>query len=156
MIEVGVARDGIEEDAPPSAPWIEEIVLRAVRAGGGPGAGEVSVLLTKDEQIKELNLRYRGQDKPTDVLSFALEEESSLQLPPGCPRQLGEVILSLDTIARQAHEHGQSVAQECAWALCHGVLHLLGYDHRTDEEEEEMRSKEQEVLCGLAETVKVW
>ena len=57
---------------------------------------------------------------------------------------------------RQAGEHDRPVAAECAWALCHGVLHLLGYDHRTDEEELEMRGREQEVLQGLGEAATRW
>ena len=106
--------------------------------------------------MRELNRDYRGKDKPTDVLSFAFEEGEALLLPPGAPRMLGDVILSLPTIRRQASTHGQTYARECAWALCHGTLHLLGYDHETDSEEEAMRGVESRVLGGLGEEFLSW
>jgi probable rRNA maturation factor len=156
VTEVSVARDGVDEGEPPSALWVERIVHRTLEVAGCEDACEVSVLLTNDSRIHELNRDYRGMDKPTDVLSFALEEEDTVVLPPGFPRMLGDVIVSLDTVRRQAAEHGKGVADECAWALCHGVLHLLGFDHGTDQEEEIMRAKEREVLQGLGEAAGRW
>ena len=156
MTEVSVAREGVDDGEPPSTLWVESVVHRTLVAVGCQDPCEVSVLLTNDARIHELNRDYRGQDKPTDVLSFALEEDDTIILPPGFPRMLGDVIVSLDTVKRQAAKHGKGVPDECAWALCHGVLHLLGFDHQTDEQETEMRAKEREVLDGLGEVVSRW
>lgn len=156
MIEISVAHEGVEEGEPPSTRWVEMVIHRTLQVAGLDEPCEVSVLLTNDARIHELNRDYRGMDKPTDVLSFALEEDETVVLPPGFPRLLGDVIVSLDTIRRQAAEHAKTPAQECAWALCHGVLHLLGYDHQTDEEEDEMRGREQEVLASLGEAAGRW
>ena len=156
MTEVCISREGVEEEEPPSTPWVEAIVHKTLELADCHEDCEVSVLLTNDARIHELNRDYRGYDKPTDVLSFALEEDESVVLPPGFPRMLGDVVVSLQTVARQAVEHSRPVSHECAWALCHGVLHLLGYDHQTDEEEAEMRSKEQQVLAALREALDRW
>lgn len=156
MTEVSVARDGVDEGEPPSTPWVERVVHKTLEVAGCQDPCEVSVLITNDVKIHELNRDYRGFDKPTDVLSFALEEDSTVVLPPGFPRMLGDVIVSLDTIRRQAEQHQKAVADECAWALCHGVLHLLGYDHQTDQQEQAMRAKEREVLEGLGEAAGRW
>lgn len=156
MTEICVSRDGVEEEEPPSTPWVERVIHKTLEVAGCREACEVSVLLTNDLKIHELNRDYRGFDKPTDVLSFALEEDETVALPPGFPRMLGDVVVSLETVARQAGEHERPVSQECAWALCHGVLHLLGYDHQTDEQESVMRGKEREVLEGLGEVVGGW
>jgi probable rRNA maturation factor len=153
---IDVARDGIDEGEPPSSPWVERVVHKTLEVAGCQDPCEISILLTNDARIQELNRDYRGLNKPTDVLSFALEEDQTVVLPPGFPRLLGDVIVSLDTVGRQALEHQKSVPHECAWALCHGVLHLLGYDHESDDEELAMRAKEQEVLDGLGEAVGRW
>jgi probable rRNA maturation factor len=155
-VSVDVARDGVDEGEPPSTGWVEAVVCTTLRVAGFEEAGEVSVLLTNDPKIQELNRDYRGLDKPTDVLSFAFEEETDMVMPPGFPRMLGDVIVSLDTIRRQAEQNQKTVAAECAWAISHGVLHLLGYDHRTDEEEQVMRACDGEVLRSLGGTVERW
>ncbi len=156
MREVFIDRDGVEEDEPPSTPWVEAVVHKTLELADVNEACEVSVLLANDAKIHELNRDYRGFDKPTDVLSFALEEDQTVVLPPGFPRMLGDVIVSLETVTRQARENQRPVSHECAWALCHGVLHLLGYDHQTDDEDAEMRAKEQQVLEGLGEALNSW
>lgn len=156
MTEVSVSRDGVDDGEPPSSEWIEQIVCTTLEVGGCQEPCEVSVLVTNDARIQELNRQYRRIDKPTDVLSFALEEDSSVVLPPGFPRMLGDVIVSLETVSRQAQEHHGTPPKECAWALCHGVLHLLGYDHETDEQEARMRAQEQAVLTQLGESFLRW
>jgi rRNA maturation RNase YbeY len=97
---------------------------------------ELSVLLTGDLHIKQLNANYRYLIRPTDVLSFAPDSdaEASIVLGPGEYRPpdailLGDVVISLETAARQAREMGQSVGRRLRTLLVHGVLHLLGYDH---------------------------
>ena len=89
---------------------------------------ELSVLLTDDETIRRLNRRYRHTDRPTDVLSFHFD--SSLT-PPSLngPRLLGDIVISLDTAARQASGRRRPLLAELRWLLAHGILHLLGFDH---------------------------
>lgn len=156
MIEVNVSRDGVEDDEPPSCDWLQEIVQRTLSAANIEQSCEVSVLLTEDERMRELNREYRGKDKPTDVLSFAFEEDDTVKLPPGVPRMLGDVVLSLETVKRQAEENSRTYPQETAWALCHGVLHLVGFDHQDDEQEAQMRAMEKHVLETLGSEFMVW
>lgn len=156
MIDVKVSRDGVDDDEPPSSDWVERVVKQALSTAEVEDSCEVSVLLTDDPTIQQLNRDYRGFDKPTDVLSFAFEEDDTVKLPPGVPRMLGDVIVSLETVARQAAQNSHATSRETAWALCHGVLHLVGYDHQTDEEEASMRSLEGSVLKGLGEGFYSW
>ena len=98
---------------------------------------ELSILLTDDTFITSLNATHRGKDGPTDVLSFAQEEGES---SPGEqePALLGDVVISLDTAERQARARRHSLLEEVTFLLAHGILHLIGYDHQTDEEEAAM------------------
>src|SRR5580658_9920053 len=89
-------------------------------------AGDVSVLLTGDEQLRALNLQFRGMDKPTDVLSFpALPEAAN-------GGQGGDLAISLETASVQALHHGHSLQTEIKILILHGLLHLAGYDHERD------------------------
>src|SRR5690606_37624801 len=85
--------------------------------------------------IHELNRDYRKRDKPTDVLSFAMQEGEGGDLQPDL---LGDVVISVDTARSQAAERGWAIASEIRFLLTHGLLHLLGYDHRTRDEERRM------------------
>ena len=97
---------------------------------------DIELILTTDEEIQELNKTYRKLDKPTDVLSFPLEDM------PGMP--LGSIVISLDTAKRVANELSHSIEDEIKLLFIHGLLHLLGYDHETDNGE--MREKEKEII----------
>lgn len=108
--------------------------------------GELSVVLCDDAFIHPLNRDWRGKDKPTDVLSFAQREGD--EADPDDP-VLGDVIISVETAARQAGERGHSLGHELRVLLVHGVLHLLGYDHEVDEEAEEMEALERDLLGEL-------
>ena len=99
---------------------------------------ELSILLCDDATIHELNRDYRNKDRPTDVLAFAMREGEGGELHPSL---LGDVVISIETARRQAREHGRSIAAEVTQLLAHGLLHLLGYDHRTDEEDRVMRAR---------------
>ena len=105
---------------------------------------EVSVTFTDNEKIRELNAQYRSIDRATDVLSFPLfdedfEDEEELAL--------GDVVLSLEKALEQAKEYGQSFEREVAFLVVHSVLHLLGYDHETSEEDEkEMFFRQEEIM----------
>ena len=134
-------------------PFLRRAVTLAVRAGGEAGPAEVSLTLTDDARVQELNRDYRGQDRPTDVLSFSLlEGEAPAPTPPGEPRLLGDVVLSLDTAERQAVENGVSLRREVAWLISHGVLHLLGFDHPDARRRARMKAREDQVLAALEET----
>ncbi len=97
-----------------------------------------------------LNLQYRGYDKPTDVLSFAQRDSVADAPPPpslpGEPDPLGDVIISVETAARQAEQHKVPLEKELALLTVHGILHLLGYTDDTEEGAEEMRVREREIL----------
>ncbi len=97
---------------------------------------ELSVLLCDDQQIHALNRDYRGKDRPTDVLAFALQEGEALR---GQEHMLGDIVISVQTARRQAREKGHSIRYEITFLLAHGLLHLLGYDHQTDAEERKMQ-----------------
>jgi probable rRNA maturation factor len=105
---------------------------------------ELSVLLTGDDQIQELNRLYRKKNKPTDVLAFPQDEA-----PRGAPRLLGDVIVSIPTARAQAHTANRAVIDEVTMLLAHGLLHLLGWDHDTDRKEHAM-TRETDRLCVLA------
>jgi probable rRNA maturation factor len=103
-----------------------KVAQGALKVGNGPSGAEVSVVYTRDEEMQELNEKYRRMAHPTDVLAFALTEGDG-PLPRG--GMLGDVVISLDMAGRQAQKLGHSLRHEIAILLIHGVLHLLGYDH---------------------------
>lgn len=111
------------------------------------GDCQLSVAVTTDAEIRALNRRYASEDKPTDVLAFSQEEGEALVPAPDELRQLGDVVISLETAERQASEAGHDLDAEMAHLLAHGVLHLLGYDHAAPDEEREMREHERAVLA---------
>lgn len=111
---------------------------------------EVSVMFTDDESIRKLNFEYRDKDAATDVLSFALNEGDEPDIVDGPEEMLlGDIIISLETASRQAEEYGHSMDRELAYLLVHGMLHLLGYDHMTEEDRTEMRFEEERILSKL-------
>jgi len=132
--------------------WLRRLVQGALAAHGAGPDVELSLLVTDDATVRELNSRYREQDRATDVLSFALEADSGRDaaggfvMPPGERVHLGEVIVSYPRAAAQAAERGRPVEDELALLVVHGVLHLLGYDHDRPAREREMRSLERRVL----------
>ena len=134
------------------APGTLERVARAALEAEDVQAAELGILVTDDATVHDLNRRYAGEDKPTDVLSFSLREGEEFVLPQEGPdetERLGEVIISLDTAKRQAEEAGRALEAEVAHLLVHGILHLLGYDHAEPEEEREMRGREEAILAGV-------
>ena len=110
---------------------------------------EVDITIVDDEEIHMLNRDYRNVDRPTDVLSFALDEESEEEPELlGGPEEhlLGDIIISAETASRQAEEFGHGLEREIVYLAVHGLLHPLGYDHMTDEDKAVMRAKEEEAL----------
>ncbi len=124
------------------------LVRRTLASEGAPPPLVLSVAITNDATVRKLNRRYRGEDAPTDVLSFGLDSRERFVSAAGAP-QLGDVVISYPTAQRQARTAGHSLDNELAHLLVHGVLHLLGYDHETPREATAMRARE-EALLGRA------
>jgi probable rRNA maturation factor len=109
------------------------------------GACQLSIVMTDDEQIQALNRDFAGDDYATDVLAFSLTEGEEFARPDEIER-IGEVVISMETAARQADDAGIGTDQEIAHLVVHGVLHLLGYDHLAAQDEAAMRGREQKIL----------
>lgn len=141
------------------AEWITRLeqLLELAGSAEGIGEGEVALTFVDDARIHELNLQYRGIDRPTDVLSFAMQEDGegesdivfevedeSEELP--FPDMLGDIIISVEKAASQAEEYGHSLEREIGFLFVHGFLHLIGYDHEDAEAEAVMTAKQETVL----------
>jgi probable rRNA maturation factor len=129
-------------------------VERALVVEDVPTNIEISLVITSQERIQELNREYRGRDRPTDVLSFSLtehkeEEEDTFIGPPDGLIHLGEVIISYPQAVIQARDRGHSIKREMGILIVHGVLHILGYDHEKHQMEPVMKAREKEVLAEL-------
>ena len=114
---------------------------------------EMDISIVNNQEIHQLNLDYRGIDRPTDVLSFALEEQADeadifdmLLKENGVRRHLGDLIISYEKVQEQAEDYKHSIERELGFLVVHGFLHLNGYDHQTVEEEAKMFSIQEEVL----------
>ena len=105
-----------------------------------------NLIIVDNEYIHELNRNYRGIDRETDVITFALEDEDSLIVPLEEGRNLGDIYISIDKAIKQAEEYGHELLRELSFLAVHGFYHLLGYDHMTPEEEKIMFKKQEEVL----------
>ena len=102
-----------------------------------------SIIIVDNEKIHEINKEYRNVDRPTDVISFALEENEDYEVKE---RLLGDIYISIDKVYEQAKEYGHSVKRELFFLVTHGFLHLLGYDHMKKEDEEIMFPLQEEIL----------
>nr|WP_239549204.1 rRNA maturation RNase YbeY [Scopulibacillus daqui] len=111
---------------------------------------ELSVTFVDNKRIQEINAEYRHKDQPTDVISFALEEQGENEVniidEGTAPRVLGDIIVSLPKAHEQAEYYGHSFQRELGFLVVHGFLHLLGYDHMTEEDEKEMFSLQDDIL----------
>lgn len=145
-VSVLVSRAGVGK-SPIGSAAVARRVRRMLLAMRLPGA-EVSVLLCDDPTIHRLNLAHRRKDKPTDVLAFALREAGEV---PGQAHMLGDIVISLDTARKQADAHGRALWDEVTMLLAHGLLHLLGFDHRTRGEERRMTART-DALCAVTRT----
>lgn len=103
-------------------------------------------MFTDDKFIRSLNNKYRGIDKPTDVLSFSLKEGAVKSPEVESDKLLGDIIISVETAQRQADTLNYSIEKELTVLLIHGLLHLTGYDHKKDKDYKNMREKESEIL----------
>lgn len=109
---------------------------------------EVSLSIVDEDSIHRLNKEYRNVDRPTDVLSFPMDEEGFDK--EGNPLfLLGDIVICLDVARKQAEDFGHSLEREMMYLICHSTLHLLGYDHIEEDDKKLMRSKEKEVMKNL-------
>ena len=142
MIEVE-----IEDDAWRAAlPAAQALAVRAAeaalsRAQDDLAVADVVILLADDEVVRDLNARFRGQDRPTNVLSFPA--------PPNPEGHLGDIALAFGVCAREAEAQGKGIGDHLQHLVAHGALHLLGYDHTDDADAEEMEGLERVILAGL-------
>ncbi len=148
----------------PSIDWCASAIRHGLAQALTPDAlGQVSLLITDDETVRDLNRAYRGLDQTTDVLSFSAQHSghwegvvnpeasesdwpSDWPLPDDEPPPLGDIVVSLPQAKRQAFEQGVPLRRELALLLVHGALHLLGHDHYEDAERDAMQRLEQEAL----------
>lgn len=139
----------METTGPEGCSDIVSAAIEAALAHRGR-SGQITVTLVDDGEIHEINRTYRNVDRPTDVISFPSEEgECIAEIPDGF---LGDIIISVPRAQAQAEEYGHSFRRELSFLAVHGTLHLLGYDHMTEEEAKEMFGLQEEILkeMGIA------
>lgn len=161
MIEIDIA---VEEPAWDSAcPDHETLIQRAVdlvfqyspvamELTANDVEPEISVVLANDDAVHELNRDYRDKDKPTNILSFAMQDgEDGWEMPdhPG-PCALGDLVVAFETVEREALAESKPFADHLTHLIIHGTLHLLGYDHMNDDEAEVMESLEIQILSTIS------
>jgi len=133
-----VVDDGPDEED------IRRWVQATLAAEGRDGDAELTVRIVGEDEITELNRRYRHKDRPTNVLSFPFEA------PPGVETDLlGDLVIAAPVVAREAREQGKPLTAHWAHLVVHGTLHLLGHDHQTEAEAEIMEGREIAILAGL-------
>ena len=128
------------------APALEALVERVLTEDGVEDGAGLAIVLSDDVMLRELNRRHRDTDAPTDVLSFPASEGEETPLPEGEPPYLGDIVVSVESVERQAEEAGLATSEELAHVVVHGVLHLLGYDHEESEDEARMKAREEALL----------
>ncbi len=136
--------------------WFEVWLLRLQSQLPTAPSYELSLRLTDDAEIQELNSQYRQQDKPTDVLAFAALEVDvpQLAMQETLPLYLGDIIISVNTASRQAETQNHSLSTELAWLAAHGLLHLIGWDHPDEESLQEMLAEQVVLLEAIGMAAK--
>lgn len=129
-----------------SAEQLARIVEIVLDQEAQPEHAEVTLVITGNERIRELNRSFRDADEPTDVLSFPSNEGPQFVTPQELAPYLGDVIVSYPIAVEQAQEQGHPVEKEMALLIVHGCLHLLGYDHATEEDQQRMWARQDEIL----------
>jgi probable rRNA maturation factor len=132
----------------------ETVIQRAIAAAAeiadaDVGGAELAVMLTDDAGIRTLNNNWRGIDKPTNVLSFPALQPTGPQDDDDPPRMLGDIAIAFETLRREADEEQKPFEHHLSHLAVHGFLHLIGYDHETDDDAEEMEALEREILAQL-------
>jgi len=153
-ISVSVEAESWHRALPEAEIWIAALARSTLEAAcPGIGPSGISLLLTDDAAIRELNRIWRGKDSATNVLSFPATEtvEGDLPVPEfaGVPLELGDIALAYETCERESVAQGKRFADHVAHLVLHGVLHLLGYDHLDDDQALRMEALEIRILAGL-------
>jgi len=138
-----------EQDRPMDAGQWRDVMERMLRHEGQDERSEVSLTFVDDDSIQVLNRDHRAKDRPTDVLSFPQWNPGDDMPPAPLPIPLGDIVISVETAERQAAEYGHTIEREIGFLMAHGLLHLLGLDHETPEEEAEMRDRQRHLLEAL-------
>ena len=149
MTEVLVVADAWQGE-----PGAEAVVHRAIAAAAGmvdadTDEAELAVMLTDDAGIRTLNRNWRGIDKPTNVLSFPALQPTGAGGPGDAPRMLGDIAIAYETTRREADDEQKPFDHHLSHLAIHGFLHLMGYDHETDDDAEAMETLEQQILAQL-------
>jgi probable rRNA maturation factor len=129
--------------------YLNTIVLKAVETLNIDAQLALSLILIDDDAMHRMNMEYRGVDRSTDVISFAMEEGEA-DLIASDIREIGDVFINVDAIRNQAADYGHSLKREFCFLFTHGLLHLLGYDHMHDADEKEMNSLQESILNEIA------
>lgn len=122
---------------------LKSVVKTVLETEGLPLEYEVSITFVDIDEIHKLNKEFRSVDRPTDVLSFPMDEDFSIE---GVDTMLGDIVISMDIAKDQAKDFGHSLDREIMYLTAHSMLHLLGYDHMDEAEKTEMRAREKEVM----------
>lgn len=131
-----------------AVPGLEQLARRAALACRSAGDGRaITIVFTDDAAMRELNRTWRGKDSPTNVLSFPAS--TSMPLPADAIAPLGDIILGYETSRREAEAQGKTLTNHAAHLITHGILHLLGYDHETEDDAVNMENKERAILAAL-------
>ena len=135
-------------------PDAEAVIHRAIEAAAeiadaDVGESELAVMLTDDKGIRTLNSNWRGIDKPTNVLSFPALQPEVAAGPDDAPRMLGDIAIAYQTTRKEADDEQKPFDHHLSHLAVHGFLHLIGYDHETDDEAEAMEDLEREILARL-------
>ena len=142
----------------------QDIVSSALSYEGCPFECELSLLVTDDEAIEELNKEFRHMERSTDVLSFpmaeftapgdfsGMEDDITLFDPDTGEFLLGDIVISMDHVLRQAEAYGHSRRREFAFLIAHSMLHLMGYDHMDEDERKEMERRQEDILINAGYT----
>lgn len=125
---------------------IDKLITFAKEQEQIEGEAELSVTFVDKDEIQEINKTYRDKDKVTDVISFALEEDEPEITGLDMPRVLGDIIICTDVANEQAESYGHSFERELGFLALHGFLHLLGYDHMNETDEQEMFGRQDQIL----------
>ena len=126
-------------------------LARAILSDVGEASAELGIMFVGDQRMRGLNRQYRGKDRTTDVLAFAMREAARPEVSRLMPDMLGDVVISIPTAWRQAKEARRTLDEELACLLVHGILHLCGYDHeRGEKEARRMHRRERMILRSIA------
>ena len=147
--EVLIVAEGWATEADAEAIVHRAIETAAAMVEADTGDAELAVMLTDDAGIRTLNKNWRGQDKPTNVLSFPALPPPAGREPDDAPRMLGDIAIAYETVRREADDEGKPFGHHLSHLAIHGFLHLVGYDHEKDDQAEDMETLEREILARI-------